>query len=68
MISRVSGTNKEKQPKRQNRTKKQRLNRKKKNDTKKQKIASPGVEPGSSAGASTSLAPQCHTHTHVLKH
>ena len=40
MISRVSSTNKEKQAKRKNRAKKQRLNRKKKekNDSKKQKM------------------------------
>ena len=55
----VSSKNKGKQVKRKNKIKKQRLNRKK-NGTKKQKTASPGVEPGSSARASNSLttAPQ----------
>ena len=45
------------------RIKKQRPNRQKKNGTMKQKTASPGAEPGSSARASNSLttAPQCHT-------
>ena len=64
MISRVSSANKQKQAKRKNRTKKQRLNKnknknKKKNDTKKKKIASPGVEPCSSDSLTT--APHCHT-------
>ena len=69
MISSVSSTNKEKQAKRKNRAKKQRLNRKKrkKRYRETENAVLPGVEPGSSAGASTSLAPQCHTHTHVLK-
>ena len=59
MIGRVSSTNKEKQAKRKNRAKKQRLNRKK-HDTKKQKMRSPGVEPGSSAGASNTLTTAPH--------
>ena len=59
MISRVSRKNKGKQAKRKNSVKKQRPNRKK-NGTKKQKTASPGVEPGLSTRASNSLttAPQ----------
>ena len=58
MTSRVSSRNKEKRPKGKIVLKK-RPNRKK-NGTKKQKTALPGVEPGLSAGASTSLttAPQ----------
>ena len=57
MITRVSSTKKEKQAKRENRAKKTKTKqkKKKKNDTKKQKMRSPGVEPGSSAGASNSL-------------
>ena len=74
MISRVSSTNKEKQAKRKNRTKKQRLNRKKKEEKKRYKetenAASPGVELGSSAGANmTDLLDHCTTlpHIHGLK-
>ena len=53
MPSRVSSKNKEKQAKRKNSVKRKRPNRK--NDTKKQKTASPGVEPGLSARSSNSL-------------
>ena len=58
MTSRVSSKNKEKKAKRKNNVKKKRPL--KKNGTKKQKTASPGVEPGLPAGASSSLttAPQ----------
>ena len=60
MTSKVSSKNKEKKAKMKNSVKKKRLNREKKNGTKKQKTASPGVEPGLSARASISLttAPQ----------
>ena len=60
MTSRVSSKNKEKKAKRKNDVKKKRPNGEKKNGTKKQKTASPGVEPGLPAGASSSLttAPQ----------
>ena len=65
MTSRVSSKNKGKQAKRKNSAKlklNRRLNcqKKNKNGTKKQKIASPGVEPSLSARASNSLttAPQ----------
>ena len=59
MTSRVSSKNKEKKAKRRNSIKK-RDQTEKKNGTKKQQMASPGVEPGLSAGASNSLttAPQ----------
>ena len=62
MISRVSSTNKEKQGKRENRAKKQRLNGKKKKKRYKEteNAASPGVEPGSSTGASNSLTTAPH--------
>ena len=58
MTGRVSSKNKEKKAKRKNNVKKKRPL--KKNGTKKQKTASPGVEPGLPAGASSSLttAPQ----------
>ena len=51
MISNVSSKNKEKHCKKKNSVKKTtiRQKKKKKNDTKKQKTASPGVEPGISA-------------------
>ena len=56
MTSRVSSTNKEKKAKRKNSVKKKkRPNRKKKNGTKKQKTASPEVEPGLSARSSNYL-------------
>ena len=55
MTSRVSIKNKEKKAKRKNSVKKKRLNREK-NGTKKQKTASPGVEPDLSARSSNSLA------------
>ena len=60
MTSTVSSKNKEKKAKRKNSVKIKRPNRKKKNGTKKQKTASPGVEPGLSARSSNSLttAPQ----------
>ena len=48
MISKVSSKNKEKHCKKKNSVKKTTI-RQKKNDTKKQKTASPGVEPGISA-------------------
>ena len=54
MTSRVSSKNKEKRPKGKIVLKKKRPNRKI-NGTKKQKTASPGVEPGLSARASNSL-------------
>ena len=59
MTSRVSSKNKEKKAKRKNSVKK-RDQTEKKNGTKKQKTASPGVEPGLSARSSNSLttAPQ----------
>ena len=59
MTSRVSSKNKEKKAKRKNTVKKNRPNREK-NGTKKQKAASPGVEPDLSARARNSLttAPQ----------
>ena len=59
MTSRVSSKNKEKKAKRKNCVKK-RDQEEKKNGTKKQKTASPGVEPGLSARSSNSLttAPQ----------
>ena len=59
MTSRVSSKNKEKKAKRKNSVKK-RDQTEKKNGTKKQKTASPGVEPGFSARSSNSLttAPQ----------
>ena len=59
MTSRVSSENKEKKAKRKNCVKK-RDQAEKKNGTKKQKTASPGVEPGLSARSSNSLttAPQ----------
>ena len=63
MISRVSSTNKEKQAKRENRAKKQRLNGKKKRKKRykeTENAASPGVEPGSPAGASNSLTTAPH--------
>ena len=71
MISRVSSTNKEKQAKRKNRAKKQRLNRIiiiiiKKEHKETEKAASPGVEPGSSADVRNSLTTAPHCHTHVL--
>ena len=58
MTSRVSSKNKGKQAKRKNSAKKTKTKlpkKKKKNCTKKQKIASPGVEPSLSARASNSL-------------
>ena len=61
MTSRVCSRNKEKKAKRKNSVYKSRPNRKKKkNGTKKQKAASPGVEPGLSARARNALttAPQ----------
>ena len=60
MTSRVSSKNKEKKVKRKNCVKKRDQAEKKKNGTKKQKTASPGVEPGLSARSSNSLttAPQ----------
>ena len=59
MTSRVCGKNKEKKARRKNSVKKNRPNGIKKG-TKKQKAASPGVEPGLSARARNSLttAPQ----------
>ena len=59
MTSRVSSKNKEKKAKSKNRVKK-RDQTEKRNGTKEQKTATPGVEPGLSAGASNSLttAPQ----------
>ena len=63
MISRVSSRDKEKQAKRENRAKKQktkRLNGKKKRYKETENAASPGVEPGSSAGASNSLTTAQH--------
>ena len=59
MTSMVSSKNKGKKAKRKNSVKK-RDQTEKKNGTKKQKTASPGVEPNLSAGASNSLttAPQ----------
>ena len=54
MTSRVSSKNKEKKAKRKISVKKKRPNRKK-NFTKKQKTASPGVEPGLSARSSTTV-------------
>ena len=59
MTSRVSSKNKEKTAKRKNSIKKE-TKQENKNGTKKQKTASPGVEPGLSARASNSLttAPQ----------
>jgi len=59
MTSTVCSKNKEKKAKRKNSVKKNRPNREK-NGTKKQKAASPGVEPGLSARARNSLttAPQ----------
>ena len=53
MTGRVSSKNKEKKAKRKNNVKKKRPL--KKNGTKKQKTASPGIEPGLPAGASSSL-------------
>ena len=63
MTSRVSSKNKEKKAKRKNSVKKGDRTEKKRNGTKKQKTASPGVEPGLSTRASNSLiiAPQSHT-------
>ena len=57
MTSRVSTKNKEKKAKRTNSVEKKKRDQteKKKNGTKKQKTASPGVEPGLSARASNSL-------------
>ena len=60
MISRVSSTNKEKQGKRENRAKKQRLNGKKKRYKETENTTSPGVEPGSSTAASNSLTTAPH--------
>ena len=58
MTSRVSSKNKEKKAKRKNTVKKNRPNREK-NGTKKQKAASPGVEPCSArARNSLTTAPQ----------
>ena len=54
MTSRVCSKNKEKKAKRKNSVKKNRPNREK-NGTKKQKAASPGVEPGLSARARNAL-------------
>ena len=66
MISRVSSTNKEKQSKRKNRAKKQRLNRKKKGK-KRYKETENAVLPrvGSSAAASNSLTAST-TLPHIL--
>ena len=60
MTSRVSSKNKEKKAKRKNSVKKNRPNREKKNGTKKQKAASPAVEPDLFARVRNSLttAPQ----------
>ena len=60
MTSRVSSKNKEKKAKRENSAEKRDTKQEKKNGTKKQKTASPGVEPGLSARSSNSLttAPQ----------
>ena len=55
MTSRVCSNHKEKKAKRKNGVKKNRPNREKKNRTKKQEAASPGVEPGLSARARSSL-------------
>ena len=55
MTSRVSSKNKRKKAKRKNSVKKNRPIRKKKNGIKKQKTASPGVEPGLFTRASNSL-------------
>ena len=56
MTSRVSSENKEKKAKRKNSVEKEtKQDRGKKNGTKKQKTASPGVEPGLSAGSSNYL-------------
>ena len=59
MTSRVSSKNKEKKAKRKNSVKKKRPNRKKKR-YKKQRTASPGVDPGLSARSSNyfTTAPQ----------
>ena len=54
MTSRVRSNNKEKKAKRKNSVKKIDQTGKK-NGTKKQKVASPGVEPGLSAGTRNSL-------------
>ena len=56
MTSTVSSKNKEKKAKRENSVKIKRPNRKKKNGTKKQKTASPGVEPARFTRASNSLS------------
>ena len=56
MTSRVSSENKGKQAKRKNSVKKQRPNRRN-GTTRKQKTASPGVEPGLSANNSFITAP-----------
>ena len=60
MTSRVSSKNKEKRPKGKIVFKRDQTEKEKKNGTKKQKTASPGVEPNLSAGGSKSLttAPQ----------
>ena len=55
MTSMVSSKNKGKKAKRKNSVKKNRPIRKKKNDIKKQKTATPRVEPGLSTRASNSL-------------
>ena len=55
MTSRVSSTNKGKQAKMKNSRTKQRPNRIKNGTTRKQKTASPGVEPGLSSRTSNSL-------------
>ena len=63
MTSRFSSKNKGKPAKRKNSVTKQRSSGKKNGTTRKQKTASPGVEPGLSARASNSFttAPQWHT-------
>ena len=60
MTSRVCSKNKEKKAKRKNSVKKKIDQTREKNGTKKQKAASPGVEPGLTARARNSLttAPQ----------
>ena len=55
MTSRVSSKNKEKKAKRKNSVKKRDQTGKKKNGKKRQKTASPGVEPGLSPRATNSL-------------